>query len=99
LNIACGKYEFYEEMTMGSCDELTADEKRIFDDQCCLCDRFVGKDDLVFSYSSAYGHLQFPYKPHPEYNDRAKYVAKRLQEIMNFLIAVTGKCPTDYFGS
>ncbi len=86
-------------MTMGSCDELTADEKRIFDDQSSLCDRFVGKDDLVFSYPSAYGNLQFSYNSHAEYNDRAKYVAKRLQEIMNFLMDVTEKSPTDYFGS
>ncbi len=84
---------------MGSCDQLTADEKRIFDNQSPRCDRFVGMDDLVFSYPSSYKKLQFSYKFHPDYNDRAKYVAKRLQEIMNFLIAITGKCPTGYFGT
>lgn len=84
---------------MRSGNELTNDEKRIFDDQSSLCDCYIGLDDLVFSYPSTYGDLKFSYETLPEYNARAKYVAKRLQEIMNFLIAVTGKCPTDYFGS
>ena len=73
---------------MRSCDELTADEKRLFDDQSPLCDRFVGKDDLIFSYPSAYSQLEFSYETHDEYAVRAKYVAKRLQEIMNFHVAV-----------
>jgi hypothetical protein len=68
--------------------ELNPHEKCVAKEQSPLCDKFVAKDDLIFSYP-----IEFLDKNY------AETVADTLQRAMDYLGYLTGKNPTRYFNS